>query len=156
MDDRDGTITTPTPEPDTEDTGGQGNVTVTHNDVSTDELDEFRRWKANRDSTSQTPWPVPNVNEVDEPEAEPTEEAVKDEGPSMEERLAQLEHTVSRIPTSVLLSRSPSTNPVDDPDDPPMNVDPDFPNDVNRRTRGDWGGHPWSVLVKDRESETVA
>jgi hypothetical protein len=68
MDDRDNTITTPTPEPDTEDTGqgGVGNVTVTRNDVSTDELDEFRRWKANRDSVAQTPWPVPNVNEVDE------------------------------------------------------------------------------------------
>jgi hypothetical protein len=37
-----------------------------------------------------------------------------------------------------------------------MNDDPDYPNDPARRTRGDWGGHPWSVLAKDRESDTVA
>jgi hypothetical protein len=61
---------------------------------------------------------------VDEPE---DIEDTDDDNDSVEDRLARLEYAVSRMTPT--LPRSPVTNPIDDPDDPPVS--------------GSWEGHPW-------------
>lgn len=58
-------------------------------------------------------------------------------GPTLEQRVGRLEYEMSRISDGAKLSRSPVTNPIDDPDDPPGTGD-----GANYKP-GTWDGHPW-------------
>lgn len=85
--------------------------------------------------------PVPVVD--DEPDV------TVDDSPSLEDRVAWLEYNMARVPH--LLPRAPVTNPVDDPDDPPMIPDENDPTNPHKFSHGSWEGHEWhGIATKGR------